>query len=292
MVPLYSCAKVYSRRTADQGQVKAAFHAWNHKPYLVTEKFGAYSVDIANYRSFHQQGGPDMSHHPDYPDRRSFLKASAAGFALSGLAAAASAQDAAPLLPLEDYVPEYLDAAEWAFVMAATARLIPSDGDGPGALEARVPVFIDLQLAGDYGSADDWYMEGPHEADAEPARGWQSPLSPAQVYREAIPAFDAWCTQTYESGFADLGTAQQDEALKALDEGEVGLAPQVRDFFTILLANTKEGYFSDPIYGGNHGMQSWVYIGFPGARAAYREWPERHNIRYPLGPVSINGDRA
>ncbi|WP_138471573.1 gluconate 2-dehydrogenase subunit 3 family protein [Poseidonocella sp. HB161398] len=233
-----------------------------------------------------------MTDIPGLPSRRSFLKGSAAGVALTGLALSAAEAEAAPPVPLDQYEREYLTADEWAFVMAATARLIPSDGDGPGAIEARVPVFIDRQLAGDYGRADDWYMEGPHDASAAPARGWQTPLSPAEVYRQGIPAFDAWCETTYGAAFAALDADRQDEALAALQKGEPGLDPELRDFFTILLANTKEGYFADPLYGGNHGMQAWVYIGFPGARAAYREWPERHNIEYPLGPVSISGERA
>ncbi len=233
-----------------------------------------------------------MTHHPDYPSRRGFLKASAAGVVLSGLASPTMAKDTTPPVPLDEYERAYLNADEWAFVMAATARLIPSAGDGPGAIETRVPVFIDLQLAGDFGTADDWYMEGPHNASADPAFGWQTPLSPAEIYREAIPAFNAWCAETYGSDFSELEAAQQDEALTSLQKGEVGLTDELRDFFSLLLSNTKEGYFADPIYGGNHGMQSWVYIGFPGARAAFREWPERHNIEYPLGPVSISGERA
>ena len=62
-------------------------------------------------------------------------------------------------------------------------------------------------------------------------------------------------------------------------------------FWTLLLQNTREGYFSDPQYGGNAGMQIWVYIGFPGARANYYEWvgPDK---AYPLGPVDIAGERA
>lgn len=242
---------------------------------------------------FHPNGRTNiMTHHPDYPSRRGFLKASAAGVALSGLAGPALARDTTPPVPLDDYKTEYLSADEWAFVMAATARLIPSEGDGPGAIETRVPVFIDRQLAGDFGSADDLYMEGPHVPDADPAFGWQTPLSPAEIYRQAIPAFNAWCETTHGGAFATLEPAQQDAALTALQKGEVGLDAELRDFFAILLANTKEGYFADPIHGGNHGMQSWVYIGFPGARAAFREWPERHNIPYPLGPVSISGERA
>ncbi|WP_347919609.1 gluconate 2-dehydrogenase subunit 3 family protein [Paracoccus marcusii] len=212
--------------------------------------------------------------------------------ALVGLAATASAQESTAPVSLDEYPREYLNAEEWAFVMAAVARLIPSVGDGPGAIEARVPVFIDRQLAGDYGSADDWYMQGPHDPAAEPARGWQTPLTPAQIYRQAIPAFDSWCEANHGMPFASLDAGQQDAALQALQDGDVGLDPEVRDFFTILLANTKEGYFADPMYGGNYGMQPWAYIGFPGARAAFREWPDRHNIKYPLGPVSISGERA
>ncbi len=72
----------------------------------------------------------------------------------------------ADTVPLEQYLPEYFNASEWAFIIAATARLIPSEGDGPGAYETRVPVFIDRQLASSYGLAVDWYMQGPHVPDA------------------------------------------------------------------------------------------------------------------------------
>ncbi|MEI4473787.1 gluconate 2-dehydrogenase subunit 3 family protein [Frigidibacter sp. MR17.24] len=234
-----------------------------------------------------------MTDLPGIPSRRNFLKASAASVALVGVAAQAKAQGNAPAVaPLDQYQPEFLNADEWAFVMAATARLIPSEGNGPGAIEARVPVFIDLQLAGSYGTADMWYMEGPHDPTASADRGWQTPLNPAELYRQAIPAFDAWCESTQGAKFAELDADKQDAALTALQKGEPKLAPELSIFFTTLLANTKEGYFADPMYGGNHGMASWVYLGFPGARAAFREWPERHNIKYPLGPVSIKGERA
>ncbi|MDH2328107.1 gluconate 2-dehydrogenase subunit 3 family protein [Cereibacter sp. SYSU M97828] len=232
-----------------------------------------------------------MTDLPGFPSRRSFLKASAAGVAISGFALAATAQPAPPI-QLDQYQPVFFTDAEWAFVLAATARLIPSDGDGPGAIEAGVPVFIDRELTGDFGTAVDWYMQGPHNAAADPLLGWQTPLTPAQIYREAIPAVNAWCEQTHGAIFADLAPDQQDTVLTAMQEGEVELAPEIRDFFKILLQNTKEGYFADPIYGGNAGMAAWAYIGFPGARAAYKEWVGRHNIAYPLGPVSISGDRA
>lgn len=233
-----------------------------------------------------------MTDLPGLPSRRSFLKASAAGAALSGLALSAKAQPAPPPVPLDEYEREYLDATEWTFVLAAVSRLIPSEGDGPGAIEARVPVFIDRELAGDYGAASDWYMQGPFQPDADPLRGWQTPLTPAQIYREAIPLVNQWCQDQHGAAFADLDADVRDEVLTALQKGELGLAPELKDFFTILLANTKEGYFADPMYGGNHGMQSWTYIGFPGARANFKEWVDRSNTPYPLGPVSIKGERA
>lgn len=233
-----------------------------------------------------------MTDLPGYPSRRGFLKASALSLTLASVAGTARAQEKDTTVPLDQYKPEFLQPAEWAFVMAATARLIPSDGDGPGAIEARVPVFIDRQLASGYGQADIWYMAGPHDPSASPDRGWQTPLSPAELYRQGISAVDGWCQAQHGTIFAHLSTERQDEVLTGLQKGDIVLAPELSIFFTTLLANTKEGYFSDPMHGGNHGMQAWVYIGFPGARAAFREWPTRHNIKYPLGPVSISGERA
>lgn len=224
--------------------------------------------------------------------RRQFMQGGAAGAALSTFARPLTAQEQA--VPLDKYEAEYFEGAEWAFVMAATARLIPSDGDGPGAIDARVPVFIDRQMAGEFGQAATWYMEGPHDAGANPNFGYQSPLTPAEVYRGGIKAFDTWCQNELGGAFVDLDADNQDAALTALDSGDVPLDPELRDFFDLLLQNTKEGYFADPRYGGNHGMAAWVYIGFPGARANFLEWtdPSKDNVPYPLGPVSIAGERA
>lgn len=62
-------------------------------------------------------------------------------------------------------------------------------------------------------------------------------------------------------------------------------------FFNLLLQNTKEGFFCDPIHGGNKGMVGWTMIGFPGARADFMDWVER-NEQYPFPAVSIRGERA
>lgn len=223
--------------------------------------------------------------------RRQFLTATSVTTAISVLPAWAYA-DQSDVAPLEQYLPEYLNAAEWAFVMAATARLIPSDGDGPGAHEARVPVFIDRQLASSYGIGADWYMQGPHDPNADPALGYQTPLNPRQIYRQGIAAIDAWCEDAHGASFNQLESAQQDDVLTAVQQGTITLDAELRDFFSLLLSNSKEGYFSDPKYGGNHKMLAWSYIGFPGARASFKAWAGQHNVPYPLGPVAISGERA
>jgi gluconate 2-dehydrogenase gamma chain len=62
-------------------------------------------------------------------------------------------------------------------------------------------------------------------------------------------------------------------------------------FFSYLLQNTREGFFSDPIHGGNKDMVGWKLINFPGARADFMDWVERGE-RYPFPPVSIRGERG
>ncbi|MDJ0930150.1 gluconate 2-dehydrogenase subunit 3 family protein [Breoghania sp.] len=138
------------------------------------------------------------------PYRRSFLKASVASMAATTIPITLNPAKAADLPPLEEYKPVSFDAAEWAFILAACDRLISSEGEGPGAIETRIPVFIDLQLAGDFGTAADWYMEGSHEADADPKLGFQSPLTPAEIYHQGIPLFQEWCRKTHGDAFEAL----------------------------------------------------------------------------------------
>ena len=225
------------------------------------------------------------------PTRRFLLKA-AAGSSAVLLAAGHVPAQPTPQARLDAYQPTYFDAAEWVFVRAACARLIPSEGEGPGAIEAQVPVFIDKQMAGDFGSGANWYMGGPHDASADPQRGFQSPLTPAQIYRQGIAAVDAWCRTENGKPFAALSAAAQDEVLKQLQAGKLALKPELSPFFGFLLQNTKEGFFADPLYGGNHQMVGWKHVGFPGARGAFREWANDQDKAYPLGPVAISGARG
>jgi gluconate 2-dehydrogenase gamma chain len=218
------------------------------------------------------------------------MKAGALGVAIGPASAEALAQTARA--ELDSYQPIFFAAAEWAFILAACARLIPSEGEGPGALEAHVPIFLDRDLAGPYGRGDDWHMGGPHDPNAPEALGYQSPLTPAQLFRASIAEVDAMCARAFGSPFAGLDAARQDATLKFLEAGKPGLRPELRDFFSMLWRTVREGYFSDPRHGGNRGMMAWRHIGFPGARGAFREWADQHDREYPLGPVSIAGERS
>ena len=65
--------------------------------------------------------------------------------------------------------------------------------------------------------------------------------------------------------------------------------PAASGFFELLLKNTQEGFFADPIYGGNRDMVGWKMIGFPGARYDYRDWVERHNRTLPAAARQHRG---
>ena len=179
---------------------------------------------------------------------------------------------------------------EATFINAAVARLIPADDLGPGAVEAGVPVFIDRQLAGPYGRGERWYMQGPWSA-GQPTQGWQTRLTPAGLYRTGIKAVDAAVVRESRGGsFARLAANDQDAFLARLEKGDVALeGVDAKAFFAQLLQNTLEGFWSDPIYGGNKDLAGWKLIGFPGARYDQSEYVAQHGQKYPLPPVGLKG---
>jgi gluconate 2-dehydrogenase gamma chain len=179
---------------------------------------------------------------------------------------------------------------EGNFIDAAVSRLIPKDDLGPGAKEAGVTTFLDSQLAGPYGKGADWYMQGPW-AHGTKTQGYQARRAPADLYRAAIKAIDDYCAGKYSGKtFTALTPDQQDEVLKGVEGGDIKLKDvDGKTFFTLFLQNTTEGFFSDPIYGGNRDMAGWKLIGFPGARYDYRPYVKKHNQKLGLAPVGIKG---
>lgn len=146
-------------------------------------------------------------------------------------------------------------------VEAIAERIIPgSDQDG-GATEAGVVYYIDRALAG-------------VSADLQ------------VVYRLGLRALEQLCQAQQGHSFAELDAETQNGLLRRLlgpEEGEpsAGLmfGPEdqsagvdlgiVSRLFTIVREHTVEGYFCDPVYGGNRGAVGWKLVGFPGAHWGY-----------------------
>jgi gluconate 2-dehydrogenase gamma chain len=134
-------------------------------------------------------------------------------------------------------------------------------------------------------------MQGPW-AKGEKTQGYQNRMPPAGVYRAAIKAIDDETTRTSNHAFAALAPADQDDFLKKLEAGQVdlsGAGVDAQAFFKLLLQNTMEGFFSDPVYGGNRDMVGWKLIGFPGARYDRRDYVKAYGQPYRLPPVGLTG---
>ncbi len=206
--------------------------------------------------------------------RRAFLKGAMVGTAALATGQPAAAQttatpaatppaDAEPLLTLT--------ATEHAFIVAAVDTLIPADELSPSGSECGVATFIDRQLGGAYGMGARLYRQGPF-SKGKPELGYQLSLNPREFFRAGIEAANAWTRKTYGKEFDRLSETDREAALKAMEENKAPFEGfSSRMFFDALLQITMEGFFADPIYGGNRDMAAWKMIGYPGLPATYRE---------------------
>mgnify|MGYP001544721801 CR=1 FL=1 len=187
----------------------------------------------------------------------------------------------------------FFTADEAAFIEAACARIVPADATGPSAVQAGVPLFLDRQLAGGYGRGARLYMQGPF-AKGTATQGYQSRYPPAGLHRAAIKAIGDHLGRNGGQPFHKRAEADQDAFLKQLQAGSVDLGADVdaKGYFKLLLQNVMEGYFSDPLYGGNRDLGPWKMIGFSGARYDQRAYVLSYGKPYPLPPVGIGGRPA
>jgi gluconate 2-dehydrogenase gamma chain len=227
------------------------------------------------------------------------LLASTAFWLVGGLSArAAVIADRLPWAPNAGSPPVSVKPGPWLFftgaegraVEAIADRVIPSDPQTPGGKDAGCAVFIDRQMAGPYGHNEGLYNSPPFLKGMK-QQGPQSEAAPAQQYRQGLAALDRYCRSKYSNkAFAELADTDKDDVLSGLEHGKVELeGVDGAAFFDQVLTNVKEGFFADPIHGGNRDMVAWRMIGFPGVRYNYLDWVNRHNERFPLPPVSIAG---
>jgi len=192
----------------------------------------------------------------------------------------------------EPGVLKFFTPHEAQVVEALTARILPGTPDDPGAREAGVVYYIDNMLAYQDGLPEPTFQQPPYaqtyQGDEPPAAngdyqviwvaedeieryGYQSILTPRDVFRLGVAAADRYAGERFGMGVLELSEEQQDAIITALLDNEAtGFEPLTPEaFFHALRRYTGEGMFSDPVYGGNRDMVGWRLIGYPGAQRAY-----------------------
>lgn len=185
----------------------------------------------------------------------------------------------------------FFNPQEEAIIAAAVERLIPPDDVGPSALEAGVVDYLDNQLAGAWGAGERLYRGGPW-LTGTPTQGYQLPLTPAELFRTALRGMRQNLQSSGGLSFEQMPGPDQDAYLTALQTEARDLDGVPSNvFFESLLAMTIEGYFGDPVYGGNKDMAAWRMIGFPGAYGAYYDLVDQHGVAFHGEPRSLGQDR-
>jgi gluconate 2-dehydrogenase gamma chain len=149
---------------------------------------------------------------------------------------------------------ETLTAAEAETLGAVVARLIPTDGNGPGATEARAAQYIDRALGGALASF-------------------------RETYRTGLADLERYTQSARGNSFARLSATDQDAILSDVERNVATGFSRSSAFFNLVLAHTIQGTFCDPFYGGNANFVGWDLIGYPGVRLAVTSDEQKLNAR-------------
>jgi gluconate 2-dehydrogenase gamma chain len=203
----------------------------------------------------------------------------------------AEAAPAAPPQPAANAEPETylaLNATEVAFMSAMADTIIPVDELSPSGTDCGVVTYIDRQLAGAYGAGDKVYRSGPFRR-GKPEQGYQLALTPREYFVAGIAAANAWSRKTFGKELDRLAAAERVNALTQMEQGKAKFESfAATAFFNRVLAIVMEGFFADPMYGGNRNKIAWQMLGFPGLPALYREKVDAYyDKRYVAPPRSI-----
>jgi gluconate 2-dehydrogenase gamma chain len=206
--------------------------------------------------------------------RRSFLKAVVVGGVLpiTGAKAQAPQTVKAELTVLAVPPPPagytFFSQEEAAFVETMVNVLCPADEFTPNGVDCGLAAFFDRQLSGELGSGARHYMHGPWPA-GKPQHGYQSPLTPGQLFKAGIASAAEACVSALGKPFDQLAPAEADAFLSEL---AIGLVQDPRLalaswFNEMVLPIFNQACFADPLYGGNGGKVFWRLIGYPGLPA-------------------------
>ena len=182
----------------------------------------------------------------------------------------------------------FFDPHQRATLEAAMARIIPTD-DQPGAREAGTVEFLDRYLSGldfIYAKPDG---SGFEKLEGKRAEAWQRRITILRAkYVEGVKELDRRSQSQFDADFVRLTTEQQDRILAGVErptlqieagleeaQAVAGFAPVEPalqqtsteidlDFFPLLALHTRQGFYAEPIYGGNKNRVGWKLIGFEG----------------------------
>jgi gluconate 2-dehydrogenase gamma chain len=182
-----------------------------------------------------------------------------------------------------------LTPTEQAFLSATADTMIPADELSPSGTDCGIVTFIDRQLASAWGGGAKTYRSGPF-LKGKPEQGYQLSLTPKEFFQAGIAAANEWSRKTYGKEFDRLSVADRNAALRAIQEGKAEFKSfSSRAFFGQLLTITMQGFFSDPVYGGNRDKVSWKMLGYPGLPATYSDKVDAYREkRYVAAPQSIS----
>lgn len=199
--------------------------------------------------------------------------------------------------------PTWLTSAERRTLSAACDLMIPVTEDGPGAVAAGVPDYIDGLLGAFTVEPPRIWAGGPtsgrmggeagfarfHTLTALDELAWRMRIegSAGRPEREFNGPVTGW-QEHYRSGLAALG---EDFASADPDEQDARLRAHKR-FAKLLYQHVCEGMYGAPEYGGNRGGIGWSAIGFAGDTQP-RGWTDEE-VTNPatVGPVGPAGQLA
>jgi gluconate 2-dehydrogenase gamma chain len=166
--------------------------------------------------------------------------------------------------------------------------IVPADQLSPSGTDCGLVTYIDRQLAGAWGNGARLYRNGPF-LPSKPEYGYQLSLTPREFFAAGIKAANAWTTKTYGKEFDRLAPQDRAAALTAMEQGKAEFAGfDAKQFFEAVLQSAMEGFFADPMYGGNRNKVSWRMVGYPGLPATWASKAEAlRGKKVSIEPQSI-----
>jgi gluconate 2-dehydrogenase gamma chain len=161
-----------------------------------------------------------------------------------------------------------LSQDEAAFIETMVNIMCPADELTPGGVDCGLAIYIDRQLAGDFGKGAKRYSRGPWQ-QGRPQQGYQLPMTPEQHFKAGVAAANTACIAKHGKPFDQIAPADANAFLNDLGAAKIEdpRLPLGAWFNELVYPLFTQACFADPIYGGNYDKVFWKMIGYPGLPA-------------------------